>query len=113
MGYDMTGKQYAALPTGVPGLHVVMCANPNVPGLLQRHFYVDPINGNKDVELASGQDIGKSVAALSGMPISFLNGHPYWDRTSGKTYPYPKVLLEDGVPGSGLNGVAYPYNYGG
>lgn len=106
MGYDIGwGSPYGALPTGTP-VHIVLTDNPQIPGLVQRHFYTDPVNGSKNVNLKNAAN----VTLTSGDTVSAQHGAQYWSTSSQSSYMYPKVLLEGGVPASGLDGVAYPFD---
>jgi|GEM_PF-5909475 hypothetical protein len=106
MGYDIGwGPAFAALPTGTP-VHAVITDNPNYPGLPQMHYYEDPYTASKNVNLHNNENI----ALTSGSTMTTQHGSQYWDESSQRGYMYPKVLLADGAPASGLDGVAYPFD---
>jgi hypothetical protein len=106
MGYDIGwGSPYpTALPTGTP-IHVVLTEDPGYPGYVRRYIYEGP-TGSKDVNLKNAENI----TLTSGATIDVQHGAQYWDQTAQRGYMYPKVMSEDGVPASGLSGVAYPYD---
>lgn len=107
MGYNIGWGDgaFEALPTGTP-VHAVIADNPQYPGLPRMHFYQDPINASKDVNLKNAENITLS----SGSTITPQHGAQYWSSSSQRAYMYPKVLLAEGAPASGLDGVAYPFD---
>jgi hypothetical protein len=112
----MLGLNYSPTPSG--NVHYSFNNNANFPGLMQLHVETDASHAPNGYPLDTNINISmpaQNVILSSGSVIDVHEGAQYWSKDTKQAYPLPNVQLlttvQNGVPASGLNEPAWPYQY--
>jgi hypothetical protein len=110
------GLNANATPSG--NVHYIMENNASFPGLMQLHAETDASHAPNGYPLDTNVNISmpaQNVILASGSVIDVHEGAQYWSKDTKQAYPLPNVQLlstiQGGVPASGLNVPAWPYQY--